>query len=116
MCPFDKIIAWNLERGLTEFYAPNQYALLEEELHEFYVAYSESNEHEMVDALCDIIVVATGALYKMGYNPKESLQETIKEISARTGILDVATSKWRKDPNQDPSTLYKANYESARRT
>lgn len=115
MCPLKEIVKWNQERQLLTFDAMAQYAMLEEELHEFFTAYSNDDETEMVDALCDLIVVATGALYKLGYNPKEALRETVKEISSRKGSVDPARGKWVKDPNQDPSTLYKADYESARR-
>lgn len=115
MCPLDEIVEWNKERQLHDFDPVAQYAMLEEELHEFFAAYSDEDENEMVDALSDIIVVATGALHKLGYDPKSALRETVKEISSRKGSVDKAAGKWRKDPNQDPSTLYKADYTSARR-
>ena len=115
MCPLEAIIKWQEERNLTEFVAPYEHSLLVEELQEFYMAYSEDNEHEMVDALCDIIVVAVGSLNKLGYDPKSALSETLKEINCRVGSVNKSTGKWKKDPNQDPATLYKAEYNSARR-
>jgi hypothetical protein len=84
--------------------------MLYEELQEFF---SAKNTNEQVDALCDIIVVATGALHKLGYNPKLALCETVKEISSRRGAVSLNTFKWSKDPNQDPKTLYKAIYDKA---
>ncbi len=114
MCPLDEIVKWNVERRLDTFYAPFEHSMLTEELQEFLMAYSEQDEHEMVDALCDIIVVAAGSLYKLGYNPRKALSETTKEINSRVGSYDEDVGKWKKDPNQDPDTLYKANYESAR--
>ena len=115
MCPLEEIVRWNEERRLTAFSAPAEYAMLLEELQEFYVGYSNSDNAEMVDALCDIMVLATGALYKLGYDPQAALLETTKEINSRVGAFDEDSGKWKKDPNQDPSTLHKADYNSARR-
>lgn len=115
MCPLDEIVEWNKARRLTDFVAEAEYNMLTEELQEFYAAYSDDDENEMVDALCDIIVLATGALHKLGYNPREALLETAKEINGRQGTFDEASGKWRKYPHQDPATLYKADYTSARR-
>jgi hypothetical protein len=115
MCPLDDIVKWNQERRLNGFSATAEYSMLMEELQEFYAAYSEESRNGMVDALCDIMVVATGALYKLGYDPKTALEEAVKEISSRTGAFDEQEGKWKKDPNQDPTTLYKADYIIARR-
>ena len=115
MCPLEAIVKWNQERRLDTFVATTEHALLTEELQEFFVAYSEENTNEMVDALCDIIVVATGGLHKLGYDPYKALEETVKEINCRKGFFNEETGKWKKDPNQDPKTLYKADYDSARR-
>lgn len=115
MCPLDEIVKWNEERQLVNFDATAEHTMLYDELAEFYTAYAEENEHEMVDALCDIIVVAAGALHKLGYDPKKAMKETVKEISSRVGAFDELAGKWKKDPNQDPDTLYKADYTSARR-
>lgn len=115
MCPLDGIVAWNKERHLVTFDADAEHAMLVEELCEFYHGYATDSEHEMVDALCDIIVVATGAINKLGYDPKGALEETLKEINSRAGAYDKTAGKWKKDRNQDPATLYKADYTSARR-
>lgn len=115
MCPLDEIVQWNEERRLNRFAGTAEYKMLDEELQEFYVAYSAGDETEMVDALCDIIVVAAGALHKLGYDPKKAMKETTKEISSRVGAFDESVGKWKKDPNQDPETLYKSDYTVARR-
>jgi hypothetical protein len=60
-------------------------------------------------------------LTDLGVIPDLAMKQTLKEISSRkidpakeadwnAGKLD----KWPKDPNQDPSTLYKANYNLCR--
>ena len=115
MSPIDGIIQFNDERHLYNFDPAAEYGMLLEELQEFYIAYSQSNEDEMVDALCDIIVVATGAINKLGYDPTKALNETVEEISSRQGSFNESTGKWEKDLEQDPSTLYEADYENARK-
>ena len=115
MSPLEGIVQFNLDRNLLEFRGPVEYAMLFEELQEFHSAIAHANEYEKVDALCDIIVVATGALYKLGYVPVKALEETVKEITSRQGAINPDTGKWDKDKNQDPNTLYKANYNLAKR-
>lgn len=116
MTPTQGIIKFNKERNLTNYDGSAEYNMLLEELDkEFFPAVVQGNEYEQVDALCDIIVVATGALWKLGYEPDLALKQTIKEITSRKGSFNQATGKWQKDVNQDPSTLYKANYNLAKR-
>lgn len=110
MNPLQGIVKFNQDRGLSKFQGTAEYLMLSEELQEFYSAYAEGEEYEMVDALCDIIVVATGAIHKLGYDPEEALVETVLEITSRNGSFNEITGKWEKDQNQDPKTLYKANY------
>lgn len=101
------IITFNQERNLHDFNHEAEARMLKEEFQEFVNA---DSEHMLVDALCDLIVVSTGALYKLGYSPEDAIKETLKEINSRNGLLNLETGKWEKDLNQDPSTLYKANY------
>lgn len=84
--------------------------MLSKEQIEFVEATVKHNEYEQVDALADIIVFATGALHKMGYDPEAVLSETLKEINSREGSVNESTGKWEKNPDQDPFTLYKAVY------
>ncbi len=115
MHPIDGIVEFNKERRLETFKGLAEYKMLVEELQEFLVACSESDTHEMLNALCDLIVLSTGAIYKLGYDPTKVLDETVKEIRSRQGSFDETTGKWQKDKNQDASTLYVPNYENARR-
>lgn len=111
------IVQWNKDRGLTEFSKVAEWRMLKEELDEFQEA---ATDDEMVDALADIIVVATGALFKLGYDPTLVMKETLKEINSRKqdpeqkkrweSSSERPKEKWKKDVNQDPSTLYTANY------
>lgn len=112
--PLDSIVKFNVQRGLKLFNAKAELLMLEEELQEFKDAFQKNDEHEMVDALCDIIVLATGAIHKLGYDPTKALLETTNEIHSRKGAFNESVGKWQKDLNQDPASLYKANYDVAR--
>lgn len=115
MSPLKGIVRFNIDRKLETFSPTAEYEMLLEELQEFFEAYANEDQHEMLDALCDIIVVAAGAIYKMGYHPELALKETVKEITSRKGSFNEEIGKWQKDINQDPSTLYKADYRTTKR-
>lgn len=110
--PLQGIVQFNIDRGLTAFDHNAEFNMLSEELNEYKLA---PDEYETLDALCDIIVVATGAIHKLGYSPQLAINETVKEITSRKGSFNETTGKWMKDLSQDPSTLYKADYNLARR-
>ena len=110
MTIFDQLVEWNKSRNLHTFDLANELRLLDEELDELRTA---STDLERIDALCDLIVVATGAIHKLRYDPNVAMEETYYEINSRKGSVN-STGKWQKDPNQDPSTLYKANYTLAK--
>lgn len=114
MNPIKGIVQFNVDRNLSHFKGASEYAMITEELGEFVMAHAVDNEQEMVDALCDIIVLCTGAIHKLGFDPELALTETVKEISSRNGQINTFTGKWEKDLNQDPLTLYKAEYNNAR--
>jgi len=115
---FEKIINWNKERGLLKrgFDQEKETSFIIEELLEATgnfdsisarakaVHYakeitenSKNNEHQIVDALFDIIIFATGAIGKLGYDPSEVMDEGFKEINSRTGTL--IDGKFVKDPD-----------------
>ena len=53
--------------------------------------------------------------YKLGFNFQKAMDETIKEISSRTGAYDENAKKWVKDESDEAKAKwYKANYELAR--
>ena len=70
--------------------------------------------------LREILLACVNSVNSLGYDYKKCMIETIKEISSREqdpkqvkewkekGI----SGKWKKNKNQDKSTLYKANYNS----
>ena len=114
MTKFKKIHAWNFGRGLLEkgFNKETEYKLLKEELDEFEEA---KNDELTIDALCDIIVVATGAIYKLGYDVDIAMEETLKEINSRIGAINPATGKWEKRTDiVAKRRWYKAKYSKAK--
>jgi hypothetical protein len=130
------IVDWNINRNNIGFNGNSEIEMLEEELYELKEAVvgfrydddekevymvEEEQLHETIDALCDIVVVAIGAIHKLGINPELAMLEVIKEISSRqqdplqevSWRMEGPDGKWKKDQNQDPTTLYKANYQNA---
>jgi len=110
-----QIIKFNEDRHLTDFNGPAELAMLSEELQELRIAIEQGDEHGTIDALNDLRVLATGALWKKGQQPELSLKQTCKEITSRKGSFDPISGKWLKDLNQNPSTLYTADYALSRR-
>ena len=56
--PFDSIVKWNRSRNLTMYDFTNEDNMIAEELEELSLARSNYNVNEMVDAYCDLIVLA----------------------------------------------------------
>lgn len=120
---FEKIVAWNNERGLIAkgFTHEKEVSFIIEELLESTGNYdslsardeamemaqkitadSQNNPDQIIDAFADIIVFATGAMAKLGYNPSNVMNEVYKEINSRTGTL--IDGKFVKDPNAQKYT------------
>ena len=90
----EQIVEWNIERKIPkEFDLAKEAGHIAEELSELLRSKDDS---ERVDAICDIMVFATGALWKLGYEPTEAMNETLKEINSRGGEWNVDTGKWQK--------------------
>lgn len=68
----------------------------------------------IVDAACDSIIYNINFMEQAKYYGEKAIHETINEISSREGAYDEGAGKWCKNPNQDPSTLYKADYNSCK--
>ena len=64
----NRICNWNAARYEQKFDHNLAFRLLDEELNEFLEASKQNNKVEQVDALVDIIYVAIGALWKLGFN------------------------------------------------
>ena len=122
--PLVDIMKLNLERYGTTFDFAKALKKLEEELQEFREAYEANDTEGMVDALQDLTVIAAGETVKLGFNPELCLKQTVKEITCREQDPEQAIAwaagnkelgeKWLKDPKQDPSTIYTADYSTCR--
>ncbi len=64
---------------------------------------------DRVDAYCDIIVFAIGAIMKLGHNPIIALEECGKEINSRVGTM--INGKFEKDLSAE---TYKADYDNSK--
>ena len=124
---FKRIVDWNNERGLIKkgYNHVNETSFIIEELIEGTcdVDSKKANKiakflakglsffkvdmakEKMVDAFCDIIVFATGAIAKLGYDPSKAMNETLLEIEDRTGKM--IDGKFVKDKKEN---AYKADY------
>tara|TARA_B100000508_G_scaffold113035_1_gene91543 strand:+ start:3467 stop:3865 length:399 start_codon:yes stop_codon:yes gene_type:complete len=128
---FAKIVTWNEERGLDKipFDHVKEASFILEELLEStghfdsvtarekalqyaaeIVGETDSTPEQVVDAWADIIVFATGAMVKLGYDPSKVMDEVYKEINSRTGKM--VDGKFVKDPE---AKLYEANIKSCKR-
>ena len=68
---------------------------------------------EQVDAFCDVITFATGALLKLGYDPEKAIAECGKEINSRVGSM--VDGKFEKDLSDEAkANWYKADYSKAK--
>ena len=122
--PLLEIMRLNQERYGTTFDFPKALEKLNEELEEFEEGFVKADTHEMLDALADLIVIAAGEMVKLGFNPELCLKQTVKEITCREQDPEQAIAwaagkkelgeKWLKDPKQDPSTIYTADYSTCR--
>lgn len=124
MKPLISILRLNQERYGTDFDFDKAVEKLEEELQEFKDAYYQNDITGMIDALNDLKVIASGEETKLGYNPELCLKQTVKEISSREQCPEQAArwkaglkepgEKWNKNRNQDPATLYKADFSTCK--
>ena len=125
-----RIIDWNNQRGLIEkgFNQKNEVSFIVEELLESTGKYDSlsarekaeeitveilkgeenQNKEEIIDAFADIIVFATGAIGKLGYDPEIVMDEVLKEIESRTGKM--IDGKFVKDLD---AKMYKADFSKA---
>lgn len=127
---FEKIVKWNDERGLIErgFDHSKEASFILEELLESTGNYdsitareramgyaneivgdARAKEVQIVDAMADIIVFATGAIAKNGYDPSKVMDEVYKEINSRTGKL--IDGKFVKDKD---AKVYEADFSTCK--
>ena len=65
--------------------------------------------------LCYVLGVCASLCHQYGFNFQIAMDETIKEISSRTGAYDEKAKKWVKDESDEAKAKwYQADYELAR--
>ena len=65
--------------------------------------------------LCYVLGVCASLCHQYGFNFRIAMDETIKEISSRTGSYDENAKKWVKDESEEAKAKwYQADYEKAR--
>ena len=85
---FDLIRDWAKTRGLYEKgNSHTQYVKLQEEAGELAKALLQNDEHEIVDAIGDMVVVLTNLAHLKGYPIEYCIDEAYKVIAARTGKM-----------------------------
>ena len=63
----------------------------------------------------NILMVCAKLCEQYGFNFQLAMEETVKEISSHTGLLDEDTKKWERDDSKEAQTTwYHADYELAR--
>ena len=107
----DSLAVFRKDRGLNIPKDLQYVDFILEELSEYKVAVEDEDTHGIIDALADIIVFSANEIANRGYDLDLVMKQVAKEILSRKGSLNEKTGKWEKDPNQDPSELYKANFE-----
>ena len=78
----------------------------------------EDQEHAIIDAIADCIVIPSNEIALIGYDLDLVMKQVVKHISSRQQDPDQLkewlssgpSGKWKKDPNQDPSTLIEPDY------
>jgi hypothetical protein len=77
-----------------------------------YVVDSKLNDFDMIDAMCDMKIFATNDIEQMGYDSKECMSETVKEVTSRSG-------EYREDIGKFLKVItgkeYTANYKKCKR-
>jgi hypothetical protein len=94
MTIFDRIVEFNVQRHLLK--EPNwqkEFSFIAEEMSEGLRA---NDVEDKIDALADIIVFATGAIKKAGYNPNIVMEEVMQHIESDKGYFDKEQGKWIK--------------------
>ena len=99
--------------------------MTQEILEKYYAAGIEpASENAILDSINDIEVFSINEVELMGYYNNNCMDETVKEISSRQQdpiqkdfwqIWGYDGTKWQKDPAQDPSTLYTADYKKGKK-
>lgn len=85
----------------------------------YYIQYEENRikleqakrKQAQIRNLCRIIVRCIDSIYVLGFDPDKAMEETIKQITSRSGKMDYNIGKWIKDKSPEAQAReYKADY------
>ncbi len=82
---FDRVVTWNSLRYAREYNHKLSVNLLREELQEYFDA---GPDVDRLDALCDIVYVALGIIWKLDVPDEVLVVNEVKAHNAACGILD----------------------------
>lgn len=103
------------DRGWTTFNPMKEFLKLEEVLMEFFEGHTDENEQHMVESLCETIAVSVSALANMGYDPEKVLDQYVAHELSIEGCIEPHTNKWRKNINQQVSTINVPDFQACRK-
>ena len=112
----DRLKLWRDERNITEPIGhPEFQSAIESEVDEYTVAVHQKDEYEKIDAIGDIITLCLNELALEGYSAAAIMNQIVTEISSREqdpeqASRDWSGEKWKKNKDQDPDSLYKADF------
>ena len=119
----DSLRIWREDRGLAEPQVsinketcnPAIIDMLLEEVEELRLALLNNDEHEIIDACDDLIVLSSNHVAQSGYDLDLTMKETLKEINSRTGSINEVTGKWEKFKTPEAKEKwYKADYSTCK--
>jgi len=119
----DGLRNWRKNRNLTtpqisinkETGNPAIVDMLLEEVEELRLALLNNDEHEIIDACDDLIVLSANHIAQSGYDVDLTMKETLKEISSREGAINPSTGKWEKFTTPEAKAKwYKASYKKCK--
>lgn len=88
-------------------------------LHIYYLLKMEQDKvfykKSITTELCSIIARCINELHHTGFDVMKAMDETVKQISSRSGKMNYEIGKWQKDKSPEAQAReYKADYESCR--
>lgn len=83
----EKVEKWSSDKGLHESDPKSQFLKVAEEFGEIGAAMARSDDHELKDAIGDVIVTLIILAQQNGTSVEECLGQAYGEISGRTGKM-----------------------------
>ncbi len=85
----EEVMMWNEDRDNLNYSPSLEYSMLDEELEEYMEAGITDDIVGQADALIDIIIVATGALYKLLDGNKQKFDDCMLTVTAANNLKPV---------------------------